>query len=183
MSRYNPVSKLHIHISQFYITVLFPINATRSEIKWLFQSSTLSSQPFILYLLRIRYHAGMNKFNGPFLASFTDLWKVWYTYTHGTKPIYVDLHEQYGDIVRVGPKDLSFADPRAIREIYGPRGANQKVVPSLYWRMSDNYSRKNMPCLPSQCVENYMKSYSQALIQNGMIVKDDLLRLRSRCLK
>jgi hypothetical protein len=38
-----------------------------------------------------------------------------------------DIHEKYGDIVRVGPNELSFADPKAIHEIYGPGGSSQKV--------------------------------------------------------
>jgi hypothetical protein len=70
----------------------------------------------------------MNKFNGPFLASFTDFWKVWYAYTNSSNPIYVDLHEKYGDVVRVGSNELSFADPRAIHEIYGPKGPNKNVL-------------------------------------------------------
>jgi hypothetical protein len=44
-----------------------------------------------------------------------------------TKAMYADIHEKYGDIVRVGPNELSFADPKAIREIYGPGGSSQKV--------------------------------------------------------
>lgn len=40
--------------------------------------------------------------------------------------MYADIHEKYGDIVRVGPNELSFADPKAIREIYGPGGSSQK---------------------------------------------------------
>lgn len=82
---------------------------------------------FVLYLLRMRYHAGMNKFDGPLLASFTDLWKVWHAWRNGSNPIYVDIHKKYGDIVRVGPNELSFANPKAIHEIYGARGINQKV--------------------------------------------------------
>lgn len=81
----------------------------------------------LLYLLRMRYSGGLNKFDGPFLASFTDFWKLWYAYTHPQKTTYVDLHEEYGDVVRLGPRELSFADPQAIREIYGPRGVAQKV--------------------------------------------------------
>ena len=82
---------------------------------------------FIFSLLRVRYYRGLNKFNGPFLASFTDLWKIWYAFTGSQKQLYVDIHEKYGDIVRVGPKELSFADPRAIRDIYGLDGSSQKV--------------------------------------------------------
>ena len=82
---------------------------------------------FILSLLRTRYSRGLNKFNGPFLASFTNLWKLWYALKGSQKQMYVDIHEKYGDIVRLGPNELSFADPRAIRDIYGPSGSSQKV--------------------------------------------------------
>lgn len=78
-------------------------------------------------LLRARYSRGFNKFNGPFLASITDLWKLWYAFTGSQKQLYVDIHQKYGDIVRVGPNELSFADPRAIRDIYGPGGGSQKA--------------------------------------------------------
>lgn len=81
----------------------------------------------ILYLLRVRYSRGLNKFPGPFLASFTDLWKIWYVYTTSEQNLYLDVHRKYGDVVRIGPKQLSFADPRAINEIYGTGGGNQKV--------------------------------------------------------
>ena len=81
----------------------------------------------IFSLLRARYSRGLNKFNGPFLASITNLWKVWYEYTSSQKRMYEDIHKKYGDIVRVGPNELSFADPKAIRDIYGPGGSSQKV--------------------------------------------------------
>jgi len=82
-----------------------------------------------LNLLRLRYSKGLNKFDGPFLASFTDLWKVWYAYHNSQKKndIYVDIHKKYGDVVRIGPNNLSFADPRAIQDIYGTHGSAQKV--------------------------------------------------------
>ncbi len=41
--------------------------------------------------------------------------------------MYVDVHEKYGDVVRLGPNTLSFADPRAILDIYGTKGSDQKV--------------------------------------------------------
>lgn len=81
----------------------------------------------LLSLVRTRYYRGLNKFNGPFLASFTDLWKLWYAVTGSQKQVYVDVHEKYGDIVRLGPTELSFANPQAIRDIYGTHGSSQKV--------------------------------------------------------
>jgi hypothetical protein len=87
---------------------------------------------FFLNLLRIRYSRGLNRFNGPFLASFTNLWKVWYAFNSSQEQIYVDVHRKYGDIVRIGPNALSFADPQATHDIYGPKGTPQKVQPLVY---------------------------------------------------
>jgi hypothetical protein len=78
-------------------------------------------------LLRTRYSYSSNKFNGPFLVSFTNLWKVWYAYKSSQEQRYVHLHRKYGDIVRIGSKVLSFANPQAIHDIYGPKGTPQKA--------------------------------------------------------
>lgn len=78
-------------------------------------------------LLRIRWSRGLNQFDGPFLASFTNLWKVWYAFHSSQQHIYVDIHRKYGDIVRIGPNTLSFADAQAIYDIYGPKRTPQKV--------------------------------------------------------
>lgn len=39
-----------------------------------------------------------------------------------------DLHDYYGDIVRVAPDRLSFVGTRAWKDIYGHRKANQKMI-------------------------------------------------------
>lgn len=74
-----------------------------------------------------RYSRGLNTFNGPFLASFTNLWRLWYAVTGAQKQYYVDIHEKYGEIVRVGPNELSFGHPQAIQDIYGAHGLKHKV--------------------------------------------------------
>lgn len=81
----------------------------------------------IARLLFFRYKKGFSKYNGPFLASFTDLWRVFYAHTNMNKPPMIDLHEKYGDIVRVGPNILSFGNPEAIKDIYGVGKAWNKV--------------------------------------------------------
>jgi hypothetical protein len=100
-------------------------------------------------LLRTRYSRGLNKFNGPFLASITDFWKVWYAYTGVQKQPYVDIHRKYGDVVRIGPNELSFGDPQAIRDIYGPHGAQQRVrlISLLIDSHSDRFQGKEYSVL------------------------------------
>lgn len=82
-----------------------------------------------IYFYQTWRSRGLNKFPGPFLASLTDFWKVLYARKNSTKEnsVYVDLHEDYGDVVRIGPNGLSFADPQAIMDIYGTKGGDQKV--------------------------------------------------------
>jgi hypothetical protein len=39
----------------------------------------------------------------------------------------VHMHEKYGDVVRMGPNVLSFGQPQAIKDIYGPGKQFKKV--------------------------------------------------------
>jgi cytochrome P450 len=80
----------------------------------------------LVYPIFNRYGRGLSRFNGPFLASLTSLWGMWYMWTTADRPPYVDLHRQYADVVRLSPNKLSFAQPEAIRDIYGPNGLVQK---------------------------------------------------------
>lgn len=79
--------------------------------------------------LSSRYIYGLRRFNGPFLASFTNAWRFCYNWRN-TKVPYKDLHDRYGDIVRIGPNALSFRDPQAIRDIYGA-GKNWDKVSTI----------------------------------------------------
>lgn len=62
----------------------------------------------------------LRKFPGPNWAKATEWWK---TYIEVVKQesmtdVLVRLHKQYGDVVRVGPNELHFANPAAYNEIY-----------------------------------------------------------------
>lgn len=81
--------------------------------------------PAIMMLLLIAY-LGKNLFNrklheypGPFLASLTDWWRFFDVLGRRPEVTHIRLHEKYGDIVRLGPNALSFADPSALKVIYG----------------------------------------------------------------
>ncbi|KAI5866275.1 cytochrome P450 [Durotheca rogersii] len=70
-------------------------------------------------LVKNRYHNGLNKYPGPFLASLTDLWRLWDVYRRRPERTHQQLHAKYGDVVRLGPNTLSFADPKSLKTIYG----------------------------------------------------------------
>jgi hypothetical protein len=81
----------------------------------------------VLYLFQCRYRYGLNSFRGPTIASFTNGWRVWYTWYYKHKKPLVAIHEKYGEVVRVGPRVLSFSSPRAVRDIYGTQQNYKKV--------------------------------------------------------
>ena len=79
------------------------------------------------WLTTNRYNHGLNKYHGPFLASLTDWWRFFDVYGRRPDITHNSLHRQYGDIVRLGPNALSFADPKAIKTIYGLNKGFTKV--------------------------------------------------------
>ncbi|KAI6868135.1 benzoate 4-monooxygenase cytochrome-like protein P450 [Hortaea werneckii] len=73
----------------------------------------------IIHLLSNKYYNGLNKYPGHPLAAYTNWWRFAENWGRRTEKTHQDLHQKYGDIVRLGPNVLSFADPRAIKIIYG----------------------------------------------------------------
>lgn len=73
----------------------------------------------LLILCYNKYHNGLNKYPGPMLAAYTNLWRFLNALGRQTEKTTIALHKRHGDIVRLGPNVLSFADPRAIKQIYG----------------------------------------------------------------
>ncbi|KAL2150645.1 hypothetical protein VTH82DRAFT_7208 [Thermothelomyces myriococcoides] len=73
----------------------------------------------VAWLVRNRYHNGLNKYPGPFLASLTDWWRFFDVYGRRPERSHIALHKKYGPVVRLGPNTLSFSDPEALKTIYG----------------------------------------------------------------
>ncbi|KAI0876746.1 cytochrome P450 [Hypoxylon argillaceum] len=90
------------------------------------------------WLIKNRYCNGLNEYPGPFLASLTDLWRLWVVWGRQAEVTHRKLHAQYGDVVRLGPKTLSFADPKALKTIYG---LNKGFVKSDFYIVQQGVSR------------------------------------------
>lgn len=73
----------------------------------------------VAWLVKNRYHNGLNKYPGPFLASLTDWWRFFDVYGRRPDITHLALHRKLGDVVRLGPNTLSFSDPKALKTIYG----------------------------------------------------------------
>ena len=130
----------------------------------------------ICYLARAQFHNGLQKYPGPFLASFTDWWRFFDVLGRRPEVSHIELHRKHGDIVRLGPNCLSFADPKALRTIYGLNKGFTKVglrlwcrVPrSLHTSQHSTLSSKHYPKVSDyppysqQQMNNTIQSYGDA---------------------
>jgi cytochrome P450 len=69
------------------------------------------------------------------LAKITK-WYGFYLVSFGkTYLTFPELHEKYGDVVRVGPNELSFADPEAVKYIHGSQANKLQKGPNYDTRL------------------------------------------------
>ena len=73
----------------------------------------------LLRLLYLAFKPGLRNIPGPFLAKFTNLWRLVDTYKGRHELTLENLHLRYGVAVRIGPNVVSISDPAAIESIYG----------------------------------------------------------------
>ena len=82
---------------------------------------------FVAYLLSNYFNRGLYRYPGPFLASLTDWWRFFDVYGRRPDITHIRLHRELGDVVRLGTNALSFADPKALKTIYGLNKGFTKV--------------------------------------------------------
>lgn len=70
------------------------------------------------YVSYMRFLHPLSRYPGPEIASLTNAWKAYYVYKLTLHEKLVELHQQYGPVVRVGPNHLHFWDGDAISTIY-----------------------------------------------------------------
>ncbi|KAH8904718.1 cytochrome P450 [Coniochaeta sp. PMI_546] len=90
----------------------------------------LTTAIYILYYVvyNLFFHP-LRHFPGPLLMRAT---RATYCYKliMGTLPFDVlDIHKKYGEVVRIAPNELAFANPTAFKDIMGHRGAGEEELP------------------------------------------------------
>ncbi|TGO46446.1 hypothetical protein BCON_0325g00140 [Botryotinia convoluta] len=74
------------------------------------------------YLAWYYFTSPLKSIPGPFLAKFTNFWRLIDTYNGRAEPTHKFLHEKYGQAVRIGPNLVSLNDPNLVRTIYSLKG-------------------------------------------------------------
>ncbi|XRM44109.1 hypothetical protein ABZX51_007255 [Aspergillus tubingensis] len=86
---------------------------------WLLWAGGLT---LILGLLQLaRTWWSLRHIPGPFLASISNLPRVWWQITGRAHLYHQAAHAKYGDVVRIGPRMVSFSNPEAIPTVYPVR--------------------------------------------------------------
>ncbi|KIV98824.1 uncharacterized protein PV09_09396 [Verruconis gallopava] len=115
----------------------------------------------IAYFISNKYRYGISCYPGPWLAAYTDWWRFFDAANRKTEKTFLELHEKYGDIVRIGPNALSFADPRSIKCIYG---LNKGLVKSEFYPVQQGVSKgRRLPSLFSTVDEAYHAQYRRCV--------------------
>jgi hypothetical protein len=63
----------------------------------------------------------LNHVPGPLLAGLSDFWRAWHQRRGTLRDKLIELHKQYGPIVRYGVRSVSTNDPSAVGIVYGDR--------------------------------------------------------------
>ena len=96
------------------------------QVIYLLLATVLSS--LVFSAVRTRYRAGLRRLPGPWLASISGLDRAWSCATGLQMNYHLRLHERYGEIVRIGPKHVSFSNTDLIPTVYSIGSKFYKVL-------------------------------------------------------
>ncbi|KAK4643661.1 hypothetical protein QC761_406210 [Podospora bellae-mahoneyi] len=126
----------------------------------------------LAWLVKNRYHNGLNKYPGPFLASLTDWWRFYDVYRRRPERTQIELHKKYGPVVRLGPNTLSFADPEALKTIYG---LNKGFVKSDFYVVQQSVVKgHSLPSLFSTTDNDFHMQFRRCV--NGAFAMSQLVQ-------
>lgn len=96
----------------------------------------------------------LGKFPGPLPAAWTNVFRLFDAlFGMHRVPSLIGLHEKYGDVIRLGPRVLSFAQPQAVKDIYGTDKSYPKSA--FYWTAAAVAKGRPNPSLFSSLDETW----------------------------
>ncbi len=109
-----------------------PLNTASQNIMFLVLAQASLFFVFV-HLLCNALQPGLVSVPGPFVAKFTDLWRLYKLWQWKFKEDLPALHEKYDStLIRIGPRTFSCSDPPAVELIYGFHTEVKKVRTILF---------------------------------------------------
>lgn len=75
----------------------------------------------VIHFLSNYFRSPLKAFPGPFVARFTNLWRLQDVFKGRCDITHNQLHRKYGSAVRMGPNMLSLSDPALINKVYNTK--------------------------------------------------------------
>lgn len=82
---------------------------------------------FVVYVVGSYLNSPLRRYPGPFLAKFTNLWRMYHISQKSFHKVVEDLHKQYGPVVQIGPNVLDVDDPNLIKTVFNIKGDWKKT--------------------------------------------------------
>ena len=76
----------------------------------------------------LRSYTRLRHVPGPFVASFNDVFRLYFMNKPGYNERLVKLHRQYGPLIRLGPNRVSTSDASMVSVIFGTNPTWEKVA-------------------------------------------------------
>lgn len=89
----------------------------------------------VIYIVQAIYYCWFHQLRqvpGPFLARFSQAWRNIRYFKGSWLQDVIDLHEKYGNVVRIAPNEVSFVDRDALRTLYGHGKVSQKASLTIF---------------------------------------------------
>ncbi|KAK9440015.1 Cytochrome P450 CYP65BH1 [Metarhizium brunneum] len=134
------------------------------------------------------YFHPLSKFPGPKSWAATYLPYIRGIFTCNLVQSFAEIHQKYGDVVRVGPNEISIASEEAWREIYGHRPGHKEALKDTTWYIAPSGAPQNVFTTADPAVRARMRrclssSFTQSAIRNQSSIIEgyaDLLIIRLR---
>lgn len=97
----------------------------------------LGAIALVIQYVVVYLNSPLKKIPGPILAKFSNIWRFYNHYGQTHIETQKQLHEKYGDVVRLGPNIVSVADASLLKTIYSTRGTFLKVSRSTEHSMRE----------------------------------------------
>lgn len=146
----------------------------------------ISMLAFIAYVVYMLYLHPLARFPGPKLAIISNIFYSKTIVSGRSAKVVKALHDRYGDVVRWGPNELSFANGNAWRDIYDRRKDGKVLVKDpLFYRTDDTIRAKHIvnthdPELHAQMRKMMSHAFSaRALLEQEHLIQhyaDDLMQ-------
>ncbi|OJJ99918.1 hypothetical protein ASPACDRAFT_119792 [Aspergillus aculeatus ATCC 16872] len=134
---------------------------------------------YVIYTFYALCFHPLRKYPGPWHLAVSNIPNRWSTISGNSSYWLYDLHEKYGPIVRVAPNEISYSDPQAWQDIYGPQPNQRLGMPKDPKFFSSFEDKKTAASIITSQPKDYMRMrhiYSYGFSKQVMLAKEEMIQ-------